>query len=57
MKFLINQIQHTSAMPNAVGSNKIEVVAAVVSILFLGIVAFLIFVERKLNKIEKQLNK
>jgi len=54
MKFIINQIQNASEIPNIGGNNKIEVVVAVIAVIFIGITAFLLYVERKLKNLEKR---
>ncbi len=49
---LFNQIQHTAEMPNATGTGKMEVVVAVISVIFIGIAVFMILLERRLKKLE-----
>lgn len=53
--FLLNQVmQQSSNMPNAEGTEKFYVVICVISILFAGIVAYLIFLDKKLKDLEKK---
>jgi uncharacterized protein HemX len=51
---LLNQIQHTKEMPNAAGTAKMEVVVAVISVLFIGIAVFMFLLERRLKKLENK---
>jgi hypothetical protein len=51
MNKLILQL-NTTAAPVLESNQKIEVVIAVISVLFVGIVAYMISVERRLKKIE-----
>ena len=54
-KFIINQVQqHSSEMPDAIGSGKMEVVVMVISVLFVGLVSYLIFLDRRLRKLENK---
>ncbi len=53
LNLILLQAIHSSELPDAENSGKIYVVVAVMSILFLGITAFLIRLDRKLTKIEK----
>ncbi|MCX6186410.1 MAG: hypothetical protein NTU43_05345 [Bacteroidetes bacterium] len=53
LNLILLQAIHSSELPDAENSGKIYVVVAVMSILFLGITAFLIRLDRKLSKIEK----
>lgn len=53
--FILNQVQvHSNQMPDAGGNEKFMVVIAVVLIIFLGIVAYLFSLDRKLKKLEKK---
>jgi hypothetical protein len=52
MKQILFQIQSSADMPNAAGDGKIMVVAAVMAIIFGGIAAYLIYIERRLSKQE-----
>jgi CcmD family protein len=49
---LLQQV-HTSGMADAAPTNKIEVVVAVIAVLFVGIVGYLITLDLKLKKLEK----
>jgi len=51
---LLNQIQHSSEMPDAVSSGKIEVVVTVIAIVFTVLVIYLISIDRRLRKQEKK---
>jgi CcmD family protein len=57
MKSLVNsillQVQHTSELADAQGSGKFYVVVAVIAVIFLGISGYMISVDRKLRKLEK----
>jgi len=53
--FIINQVQqHSSQMPSAESTDKYLVVVAVIAVLFIGIVGYLVSLDLKLRKIEKQ---
>ena len=55
MRFFINQIQqHSSQMPDAAGTGKFYVVVGVISLVFLGIVSYLISLDLKIKKIEDE---
>jgi hypothetical protein len=57
MKFILNQIQqHSSNMPDAGDTGKFYVVVGVISILFLGIAAYLVSLDVKLKKLENEKN-
>lgn len=57
MTFLCSNIQAQSENPDFVRSiGKIYVVVAVILAIFIGIVAFLIYLERKLSRLENQIN-
>jgi CcmD family protein len=49
---LLQQV-HTSQMADAPATNKIEIVVAVIAVLFVGIVGYMISVDRRLKKLEK----
>jgi CcmD family protein len=52
--FILNQIQQKSnEMPDAAGTEKFMVVIAVVAVLFLGIAGYLVSLDLKLKKLEK----
>jgi len=54
MKFFLFQIQqHSSEMPNAAGTEKYYVVVGVIAILFLGIVSYLVSMDKKIKELEK----
>ena len=53
MKNILLQQVHTEQMADAVKSDKIEIVVAVVAVLFVGILGYLISVDRRLKKLEK----
>lgn len=56
MKSLLNimlQVQHASEMADAESTGKFYVVVAVIAVIFAGIVAYLINVDRKIKKLEK----
>ena len=54
MKFFLFQIQqHSSEMPNAAGTEKYYVVVGVIAILFLGIVGYLVSMDKKIKELEK----
>lgn len=54
MRFILNQIQqHSSQMPNAEGTGKFYVVIGVIAIVFLGIVAYLVSLDKKIKDLEK----
>jgi CcmD family protein len=46
--------QHTSELPDADNNGKMMVVVAVLSVIFTGIVFYLISLDRKLSKLEKE---
>lgn len=46
------QTQHTAQMANAADTDKYMVVVAVVTVIFTGIVGYLIYIDRKLKKLE-----
>jgi CcmD family protein len=49
---LLQQI-HTTELADAQSTQKFEVVVAVIAVLFIGIVGYLISVDRKIKKLEK----
>lgn len=49
---LLQQV-HTAQMADAAGSDKIEIVVAVIAVLFVGLIGYLISVDRRLKKLEK----
>lgn len=52
-KFILCQAQlHSSQMPDADGTGKFAVVIGVISVLFVGIAAYLFLMDRKLKKLE-----
>lgn len=56
MKSLLNiilQVQHTSGMADAESTGKFYVVVGVIAVIFAGIVAYLVSVDRKIKKLEK----
>ncbi len=53
MTLMLLQQVHTAQMGDAAGTDKIEVVVAVIAVLFVGIVGYLIAVDRRLKKLEK----
>lgn len=50
---IFNQIQHTAEMPNVAGNGKMEVVVAVIAVLFIGIAVFMVMLERRIKKLEQ----
>ena len=53
--FLLNQItQRSSEMPDAPGTEKFYVVVGVIAILFIGIVAYLINLDKKMKELENK---
>ncbi len=53
--FLLNQVtQHSSNMPDAPGTEKFYVVVAVIAVLFLGMVGYLISLDKKIKELEKK---
>jgi preprotein translocase subunit Sss1 len=53
--FIINQVQqHSSQMPSAENTDKYLVVVAVIAVLFIGIIGYMVSLDLKLKKIEKQ---
>ncbi len=53
--FIINQVQtHSSNMPDAAATDKYMVVVAVISLLFLGIVGYMVSLDLKLKRLEKK---
>jgi CcmD family protein len=58
MKSLINSIllqaQHTSELADAQGTGKFYVVVGVIAVIFLGIVAYMVSVDRKIKKLENK---
>lgn len=51
---ILLQVQQRSAdMADAQGTGKIEVVVGVLAVIFAGIVAYMISVDRKIKKLEK----
>lgn len=53
---ILLQIQHTADMQNADDTQKFFVVVAVIAVLFAGITAYLISIDRKLKKAESTQN-
>ena len=53
---LLNQVQSSEMAELMRSSGKIYVVVSVLSIIFAGIVIYLILLDRKINKVEKMLN-
>ncbi len=52
---LVNQIvQHSNQMPDAAGTEKFYVVVAVIAILFVGMVAYLISLDKKIKNLENK---
>ena len=57
LSFLCSSLQAQSENPDFVRSiGKIYVVVAVILAIFIGIVVFLIYLDRKLTKLENQIN-
>jgi hypothetical protein len=52
--FILNQVQqHSSQMPSAESTDKFYVVVGVIAILFVGIVTYLVSMDRRLKKLEE----
>jgi CcmD family protein len=54
MKNIILQTQVSADMPNAAGDGKVMVVAVVMAIIFIGIVAYLVYLDRRLTNAENK---
>jgi uncharacterized protein HemX len=52
LSILLQQV-HTTEMADAQSTGKFYVVVAVIAVLFLGIVGYMISVDRKIKKLEK----
>jgi CcmD family protein len=50
---ILLQVQHTSEMADAQSTEKFYVVVAVIAVIFAGIVAYMVSVDRKIKKLEK----
>ena len=50
---ILLQVPHSSEMADAASTDKFYVVVGVIAVLFAGIVAYLISIDRKLRKLEK----
>lgn len=50
----MNILMQTDVATQAASTQKFEVVVGVIAVIFIGIVAYLISIDRKLNKIEKK---
>jgi CcmD family protein len=50
---ILLQVQHSSEMADAQGSGKFYVVVGVIAVIFIGIVAYMVSVDRKIKKLEK----
>lgn len=53
ISLLLLQQVHTDQLGNAAASDKIEIVVAVVGVLFVGLLAYMISVDLRLKKLEK----
>lgn len=56
MKNILNiilQMQHTAEMGDAQSTGKFYVVVGVIAVVFIGIVGYLISIDRKITKLEK----
>jgi len=53
LNILLQVQQHSADMADAQGTGKIEVVVGVLAVIFAGIVAYMISVDRKIKKLEK----
>lgn len=56
MKNILNiilQMQHTAEMGNAQSTEKFYVVVGVIAVIFIGIVGYLVSIDRKITKLEK----
>ncbi len=53
LNILLQMPQHASEMADAESTHKFFVVVGVIAVLFAGIVAYLVSIDRKLKKLEK----
>jgi CcmD family protein len=51
---ILLQATHSNEMPDAESTGKFYVVVAVIAILFAGITAYLVSLDRKIKKLEKK---
>jgi CcmD family protein len=57
MKSILNiilQMQHTAEMGDAQSTGKFYVVIGVIAVIFIGIVGYLISIDRKISKLENK---
>lgn len=54
LSILLQQTSHASELANAADTQKFYVVIAVIGVLFAGIVAYLISLDKKISKLEKK---
>jgi CcmD family protein len=50
---ILLQVQHTSEIADAQSTGKFYVVVAVIAVIFAGIVAYMVSVDRKIKNLEK----
>jgi CcmD family protein len=53
LNILLQAPQRSADMADAQGTGKIEVVAAVLAVIFAGIIVYMVSVDRKIKKLEK----
>ena len=51
---MVNILMQAQVATEAVSTQKFDVVVGVIAVIFVGIVAYLISIDRKLNKLEKK---